>query len=76
MKIPYTFAFITAYLVERILGFSFPNYSTMDVDSVKLSKYKWFVDSSKAERELGYKKSNIEESVNKTVDWFKENGYL
>ena len=76
MKIPYTFAFITAYLVERILGFAFPNYSTMDVDSVKLTKYKWFVDSSKAEKELGYKKSNIEESVKRTVDWFKKNGYL
>jgi len=76
LKIPYTFALITAYLVERVLGFAFPNYSTMDVDSVKLSKYKWFVDSSKAEKELGYKKSNIEDSVRKTVDWFKENGYL
>jgi dihydroflavonol-4-reductase len=76
MKIPYTFALVSGYLVERILGISFPNYSTMDVDSVKLSKYKWYVDSSKAEKELGYKKSNIEQSVKKTVDWFKENGYL
>ncbi len=76
MKIPYTFALISGYLVERILGIGFPNYSTMDVDSVKLSKYKWFVDSSKAENELGYKKSDIEQSIKKTVDWFKENGYL
>ncbi|NIP38431.1 MAG: SDR family NAD(P)-dependent oxidoreductase [Candidatus Dadabacteria bacterium] len=76
MKIPYTFALISGYLVERILGIGFPNYSTMDVDSVKLSKYNWFVDSSKAEKELGYKKSDIEQSVKKTVDWFKENGYL
>lgn len=76
MKIPYTFALVSGYLVERILGIGFPNYSTMDVDSVKLSKYKWFVDSPKAEKELGYKKSDIEQSIKKTVDWFKENGYL
>ncbi len=76
LKIPYTFAYISGYLVERILGFSFPNFSTMDVDSVKLSKYKWFVDSSKAVNELGYKMSSIEDSVRKTIEWYKEHGYL
>lgn len=76
IKIPYIFALISGYLVERVLGIGFPNYSTMDVDSVKLSKYKWFVDSSKAQQELGYKNSDIEQSIKNTVDWFKENGYL
>jgi len=76
IKIPYIFALVSGYLVERVLGIGFPNYSTMDVDSVKLSKYKWFADSSKAEQELGYKKSDIEQSIKNTVDWFKENGYL
>lgn len=75
-KIPYFISYGTAYLVERILGFDFPNTSTMDLDSVKLTRYNWHVDSSKAECELGYNKTPIEETIRKTFDWFKANGYL
>ena len=76
LKIPYLMAYISGFFVERILGLSFPNYSTMDLDSVRLSKYKWFCDSSKAKSELGYTQSPIEETVKKTVRWFKDNGYI
>ena len=76
LKIPYPFAYGTAFLVERLLGFAFPNYSSMDLDSIKLSKYNWFVNTSKAENELGYTKRPIEETVEKTVKWFKNNGFL
>ncbi len=76
IKIPYWFAYSAAFLVERVLGMSFPNFSTMDVDSVKLSKYCWFADSSKAKKELGYVPRPIEETIRNTVEWFRENGYL
>ena len=76
MKIPYFFAYGSAFFVERILGLSFPNFSTMDMDSVKLSKFKWFVDNSKAVRELGLHQTPVEETIQKTVKWFKENGYI
>ncbi len=76
MKIPYVMALASGYLVERVLGLQFPNFSTMDVDSVKLSKFRWHYDCSKAKNELGYETSDIEQSVINTVDWFKENGYL
>lgn len=76
MKIPYFMALASGYVVERILGMSFPNYSTMDLDSVKLSKLRWHFDSSKAINELGYNPGNIKESVKNTLEWFRENGYL
>ncbi|MGI9533641.1 MAG: SDR family oxidoreductase [Thermodesulfobacteriota bacterium] len=76
IKIPYFVAYGTAYLVERVIGKSFPNYTTMDLDSVKLSKFNWHVDCSKAISELGYKQTPIEETLSKTVEWFKNNGYL
>lgn len=76
MKIPYFMALASGYFVERILGMSFPNYSTMDVDSVKLSKLRWHFDSSKAINELGYSPGDIKESIKNTVIWFKENGHL
>jgi len=76
LKIPYIMALSTGYLVERVLGMQFPNFSSMDVDSVKLSKYCWLADSSKAIKELGYPQSDIEQTISKTVAWFKENGHL
>jgi len=76
MKIPYFMALASGYFVERILGMSFPNYSTMDVDSVKLSKLRWHFDSSKAINELGYQPRDIKESIKNTLEWFRENGYL
>ena len=76
IKIPYFLAFASAFVVERVLGLSFPNFSTMDIDSVKLSKFHWFVDSSKAVRDLGYRQTPLEETIKKTVRWFKDNGYL
>ena len=76
MKIPYVMAYGTALLLERLLNFSFPNYSSLDLDSIKLSKYNWHVDSSKAINELGYTQTPIEETITKTYNWFKENGFL
>ncbi len=76
IKIPYIMALASGYFVERIIGMSFPNYSTMDVDSVKLSRLRWHFDSSKAIKELGYAPGDINESVRKTLQWFKENGHL
>ena len=76
MKIPYFMALASGYFVERILGMSFPNYSTMDVDSVKLSKLRWHFDSSKAISELGYSPGDINNSIMDTLRWFKENGHL
>lgn len=76
MKIPYPFAYATALILERLLSFSFPNYSSLDLDSIKLSKYNWHVDSSRAVSELGYNQRPIEETIKNTYEWFKDNGHL
>ena len=76
IKIPYIFAYSTAFLLERVLGLGFPNYSTLDIDSIKLSKYNWHADNSKAVSELGFTVTPIEQTIEKTVGWFRENGHL
>lgn len=76
LKIPYPVAYASAFFAERVLGLAFPNYSTMDLDSVKLSRYNWHADCSKAERELGYRRGSVEEGLRKTVEWFKSRGLL
>jgi dihydroflavonol-4-reductase len=76
MKIPYPLAYMGAYIAERILGIPAPNYVAMDIDSVKGSKHFWYFDNSKAVRELGFSPRPLEETIESTVKWFKENGYL
>lgn len=76
MKIPYPLAYIGAFIAERILGISAPNYVAMDIDSIKGSKHYWYFDNSKAVRELGFSPRPLEETIECTVKWFKENGYL
>jgi dihydroflavonol-4-reductase len=75
LKIPYFLAYAGAYLAE-LVGISAPNYVAMDVDSIKGSKYFWYFDNSKAVKELGFSPRPIEKTIESTVNWFKENGYL
>ncbi|MEW6144749.1 MAG: SDR family oxidoreductase [Thermodesulfobacteriota bacterium] len=76
MKIPYPLAYMGAFIVERILGISAPNYVAMDIDSVKGSKHFWYFDNSKAVRELGFSPRPLEETIQSTVNWFRGHGYL
>jgi dihydroflavonol-4-reductase len=76
LKIPYPLAYIGAFIAERIFGISAPNYVAMDIDSIKGSKHYWYFDNSKAVRELGFSPRPLEETIESTVKWFKENGYL
>jgi dihydroflavonol-4-reductase len=75
-RIPYFIARLLGFFSERILGLSFPNFSSLDIDSVKLAGFFWYCDSSKAIRELGFPQTPIEETLDKTVKWFKDQGYI
>ncbi len=76
LKIPYPLAYAGAYIAEKIFGISAPNYVAMDIDSIKGSKHFWYVDNSKAVRELGFGPVPLEVTIERTVKWFKEHGYL
>lgn len=76
IKIPYIVALAGGYLFERLLRLPFSNFVLLDTDSVKATSLKWYFDSSKSIRELGFPQSSIEGTIEKTVEWFKENGYI
>ncbi len=38
--------------------------------------YDWLIDSSKAERELGFTSSTFAEGTQRTLDWYHSIGYL
>jgi dihydroflavonol-4-reductase len=46
------------------------------VEGVKISRHRMFVESDKAERELGYKPTSIEAALECAVRWYEEHGYV
>lgn len=75
-KIPYFMALTAGFITERILKTSSPSFVLQDVDSARAARLYWYFDSSKAVRELGFPQTPVEESLERTIKWFRDNGYL
>jgi len=41
-----------------------------------MSRHRMFVESDKAEQELGYKASPVEAALERAVRWYEERGYV
>jgi len=76
MKIPNFMALAAGFLYEKVFRVSSPSWVVQDVDSAKGLSLYWYYDSSKAVRELSFPQTPIEKSLEKTFNWFKENGYI
>jgi dihydroflavonol-4-reductase len=46
------------------------------VDGVKMSRHRMFVESDKAQRELGYQTSDVQVALERAVRWYEEHGYV
>ncbi len=46
------------------------------LDGVRMARHKMFVDSSKAERALGFKPGPVEQALERAVRWYAENNYV
>src|ERR1700689_5367985 len=59
-----------------ILGARSMTEPQIPVEGVKMSRHKMFVESDKAQRELGYKPGKVEAALERAVRWYGEQGYL
>jgi len=75
-KVPYFVALTAGFIRERIIRVSSPSFVLQDVDSAKAGRLYWYFDSSKAVRELGFPQTPVEESLKKTIKWFRDNSYI
>ncbi|TAJ82344.1 hopanoid-associated sugar epimerase [Reyranella sp.] len=48
----------------------------LTIDGLRMSKYRMFFTSAKAERELGYRSRSYKEGVADALAWFRSAGYL
>jgi len=69
-RIPYAVAYGFAVL-DTFLSRRTGRPPTAPLDAVKMARYKMFVTSAKAERELGYRPGSAEEALERAVRWFE-----
>jgi dihydroflavonol-4-reductase len=75
VRLPHAVALMAGYadeMVSRILG----REPRIPVEGVKMSRHKMFVDSDKAQRELGYQPAKVEAALERAVRWYQERGYI
>ena len=75
VRLPHAFALAAGYADEwfsRLAG----REPQIPVEGVKMSRYKMFVASDKAERELGYKPGSVEAALERAVRWYEQHGYV
>ena len=75
MKLPHAVALAAGYADQwfsRVVG----REPQIPVDGVKMARHRMFVESDKAERELGYKPTPVEQALERAVRWYEANGYV
>jgi dihydroflavonol-4-reductase len=75
VKMPHAVALAAGYAdqwISRLTG----REPQIPVEGVKMSRHRMFVESDKAERELGYKPSSVEAALERAVRWYQERGYV
>jgi dihydroflavonol-4-reductase len=75
LKIPHGVALGVAYMntaFSRLIG----REPGIPVEGVKIARHMMFVDCTKAQRELGYKRGSVAAALERAVRWYESNGYI
>jgi len=75
LRLPHAVALAAGYADQwfsRLAG----REPQIPVEGVKMSRHRMFVESDKAERELGYKPTSVEAALERAVNWYQQHGYL
>jgi dihydroflavonol-4-reductase len=75
LKIPHGLALGVAYAntaFSRLIG----REPSIPVEGVKIAHHTMFVDSSRAQRELGFRPGPVAAALERAVRWYEANGYV
>src|ERR1700723_181950 len=75
VRLPHAVALAAGYADEffaRLRG----REPQIPAEGVKMSRHRMFVESDKAERQLGYKPTPVEAALERTVRWYEAHGYV
>jgi dihydroflavonol-4-reductase len=75
VRLPHVIALAAGYADEFLSRLS-GREPGIPVEGVKMSRHKMFVESDKAEKELGYKPGSVEAALARAVSWYADHGYI
>jgi dihydroflavonol-4-reductase len=75
VKLPYVFALAAGVVDETVTGRILGREPRATIDAVRMGRKKMFITSAKAERELGWRPGPVDGALQRSVDWFRANGY-
>jgi dihydroflavonol-4-reductase len=76
VKLPYIFALATGVIDEAVTGRILGREPRATIDAVRMGRKKMFVTSAKAESELGWRTAPVDAAMQRSVEWFRANGYV
>jgi dihydroflavonol-4-reductase len=76
VKVPHAVALVGAVYYEMVMGRLLGREPRATIDEVRMSRKMMFVSSAKAERELGWRVLSVDGALRRSVEWFRENGYV
>ena len=75
-RVPYALALAIAYGDEARCRLRSNAVPFAPLEGVMMSRERMYADSSKAQRELGYAPQPVEDALERSVRWYRDNGYL
>ncbi len=75
IRVPYVLALATGIVDEIVTGRILGREPRATIDAVRMGRKKMFVSSAKAERELGWTITPVNNALQRAADWFRANGY-
>jgi len=75
IRLPRTLVFPVAFGAEAAARFT-GREPFLTRDGLRMSKYRMYFTSSKAEVELGYRARPYEEGIRQAIEWFRTAGYI
>lgn len=75
VKLPYVFALAAGVVDETVTGRILGKEPRATIDAVRMGRKKMFITSAKAEQELGWRSVPVDGALQRSVDWFRSNGY-
>lgn len=76
VKLPYIFALAAGVVDEMVTGRLLGREPRATIDAVRMGRKRMFVSSAKAERELGWRTVAVDGALRRSVDWFRDHGYV
>jgi dihydroflavonol-4-reductase len=71
VRIPWTLALVAGYFENFIMGTILRREPLIPLEGVRMARYKMYISSEKARKELGYNPQPAEKSLREAVDYFR-----